>query len=107
MPEVKFQLKGVFEFDWDEGNQDKNRQKHDVSQKECEEVFNNRPLKIFPDRKHSRVEVSFLVLGTTHKGRQLSIFFTFRDSKVRVISASQQSRKERGYYEKYKTNSAI
>ena len=46
-------MKQPSEFDWDEGNRDKNWRKHKVEWKECEEVFANEPIKIFKDIRHS------------------------------------------------------
>ena len=68
-------------FDWDEHNTDKNRNKHGVEPGECEEVFFNQPLLVVGDSGHSLV------------------VFTLRDTKIRVISARDMSRKERAVYE--------
>jgi len=95
----------IVEFDWDRGNRDKNYQKHKVSFKEAEDVFFNRPLKVFKDKKHSQVEERFIALGKSDSGRKLFITFTIRRNKLRVISARDQSRKERKIYEKKQTYS--
>lgn len=87
-------------FDWDKGNLDKNLKKHKVYFKEAEEIFFNKPLKIFPDRNHSIREKRFAALGVTNRKRKLTIVFTLRGEKIRVISARDQSRKERSEYEK-------
>jgi len=87
-------------FDWDQGNIEKNFKKHGVHHKEAEEVFFNRPLKIFPDRKHSQEEERFLALGITNLKRMLTIIFTIRYDEVRIISVRDQNRKERTIYEK-------
>ncbi len=89
-------------FDWDEGNIDKNKLKHGVDFRECEEVFFNRPLKIFPDKKHSGNERRLAALGITDLERKLAIVFTLRKNKIRIISARDQSRKERRIYEEKK-----
>lgn len=86
-------------FDWDEGNREKNLDKHGVSLKECEEVFFNTPFKIAEDPKHSQKEKRYSILGKTDKERFLSIVFTIRKEMIRVISARNQSRKERRQYE--------
>lgn len=88
-------------FDWDAGNARKSVDKHDVSQAEAEQVFFNEPLLIVPDPKHSTAEQRIHALGRTDDGRLLHITFTLRDNetKIRVISARNMSRKERGYYE--------
>jgi|SRR3990167_2066120 len=87
-------------FDWDEGNITKNLAKHSVSVKECEEVFLNIPWVIYLDQKHSIKEKRYVILGKTNQGRQLQIVFTIRTVIIRVISARNQSRKERRLYEK-------
>ena len=87
-------------FDWDKGNIDKNWRRHKVSFKECEEVFLNQPLLLNFDKKHSRKEIRFQVLGKTNKGRKLFLVFTIRGKKIRVISGRDQNKKERRRYEK-------
>lgn len=87
-------------FDWDAGNKDKNWSKHKVEAKEAEEVFTNKPLKVYPDLHHSHKEQRFLALGQTNKRRLLTIIFTIRNKHIRIISARDQSRKDRRVYEK-------
>ncbi len=82
-------------FDWDKGNLTKNWDKHKVHSKEIEEIFFNKPVKIFPDKKHSLKEKRFLALGVTDKTKFLSIIFTIRADKIRIISARKQNKKER------------
>lgn len=86
-------------FQWDPANAEKNWISHKVSQLECEEVFFNQPILIFEDTKHSYVEVRNYVLGKTNAGRKLLIVFTVRKGLIRVISARDMSKKERGIYE--------
>lgn len=96
------------EFEWDRGNKDKNWLKHKVGFREVEEAFFNRPLKILFDTKHSQKESRFVAFGVSSKGRRLVLVFTVRNQKIRVISARNQSRKERNFYEsKTKSNSKI
>ena len=87
-------------FEWDKGNADKNLRKHNVTNKETEELFLNRPLKIFEDAKHSVEEQRFVVYGVTNLGRKLTLVFTIRRQKIRIISARNQNKKERITYEK-------
>ena len=89
------------DFDWDAGNETKNRDKHGVEQIEAEQIFFNTPLLISEDSKHSSDESRYYALGITDKGRLLLIVFTKRSDKIRVISARDMSRKERRNYEKY------
>jgi uncharacterized DUF497 family protein len=86
-------------FEWDAGNFEKNWERHQVSAAECEQVFFQRPVLIARDRKHSRGETRYAALGQTAGGRRLTIVFTIRDTRVRVISARAMSRRERRMYE--------
>lgn len=86
-------------FDWDKGNKEKNWKKHRVDFQESEEIFFNKPLEIFSDEKHSGKEKRFLAYGTTNKNRKLTVVFTLRKGKIRIISARDQNRKERKIYE--------
>ena len=86
-------------FDWDEGNKQKNWERYWVDYRECEEVFFNKPLLIGDDINHSFQERRYYILGQTDIGRALFLVFTVRNNKIRVISARDQSRKERKIYE--------
>ncbi len=88
-------------FDWDAGNARKSVEKHDVSQAEAEQVFFNEPLLMVPDERHSAEERRIHALGRTDDGRLLHTTFTLRhdETKIRVVSARDMSRKERNYYE--------
>jgi uncharacterized protein len=86
-------------FEWDTGNRDKNWEKHQVANSECEEVFFNLPLLLQPDEAHSLTEARYYVLGQTNAGRRWFIVFTIRDEKIRIISARDMSKRERTIYE--------
>ena len=90
--------KSVLEFEWDKGNIDKNK-KHNVEDKEAEEVFLDERKKIFKDRLHSGGEERFRVIGKTKKGRLLFVVFTKRKNKIRIISARNINKKEVYLYE--------
>jgi uncharacterized DUF497 family protein len=83
------------DFDWSNGNIVKNLLKHNVTVREAEAVFCNKPLYIAPDVQHSTNEERFLAFGQTFENRKLFIAFTMRDVRVRVISARDLSRQER------------
>ena len=90
--------KSVFEFEWDKGNIGKNK-KHNVEDKEAEEVFLDLKKKIFKDHLHSNGEERSRVVGETKKGRLLLVVFTMRKSKIRIISARNINKKEVYLYE--------
>ena len=92
-------LRESFEFEWDVGNREKNLLKHRVSNAECEETFfdpHKRILKeVFRLGGQGR-ERRYVMIGRTKAERGLFIVFTFRGGRVRVISARDLNRKERG-----------
>jgi uncharacterized protein len=88
-------------FDWNDGNNRKSADKHEVSQAEAESVFFNDPLIVVEDAKHGEREPRFHALGKAAQNRLLHISFTLRQNgtMVRVISARDMHRKERKAYE--------
>ena len=93
-------LENIIGFDWDEGNLYKNEKKHNVIWQEIEEIFFNKGLLILEDIKHSKSECRCFAYGKTDKGKKLTVVFTIRSNKIRVISARNMSKKERLNYEK-------
>src|SRR3990172_7695096 len=94
-------LEGIVGFEWDGGNSRKSEDKHGVSQAEAEQMFFNQPLLVSGDVKHSAAEARFHALGKTDAGRLLHVTFTIRQmgTRIRVVSARDMHRKERGRYE--------
>ncbi|OGK19386.1 hypothetical protein A3D80_00645 [Candidatus Roizmanbacteria bacterium RIFCSPHIGHO2_02_FULL_40_13b] len=87
-------------FEWDDGNINKSLDKHKIYHKEAEEAFFNKPIKIYKDIKHSQIEKRYYLLGITNHRKYLYITFTLRNSRIRVVSARKQSKKEKELYEK-------
>jgi len=92
-------IKESVEFQWDKGNINKNL-KHNVADKEAEEIFGSGRKVVSKDEKHSLKEERYMLWGKTNVGRKLTVFFTLRKNKVRIISARDMSRKEDIAYEK-------
>ena len=95
------------EFEWDEGNLDKNYKKHGVTPEEVEEVFLDENLGIVPDIKHSGSEVRLIALGKTKNDRSLFVVFTNRKEKIRIVSVRRMHRKEVLKYERAKNNTKV
>jgi uncharacterized protein len=98
----KFDFSKVIGFEWDKGNKEKNKLKHNVETNESEEIFLNDPIFEY-DTSHSQEEDRFLAFGITDKKRLLIISFTIRGNKkdkIRIISSRDQHKKEREYYKK-------
>jgi uncharacterized DUF497 family protein len=53
---------------------------------------------MFFDEKHSQTENRYLILGKTNQERFLTVIFTIRKNKIRVISARDMKRKEKSIY---------
>ena len=88
-------LEGYQGFQWDKGNSSKSWLKHEVTPGEAEQVFFNGPF-LFDDTKHSGGERRLLAFGKTDDNRCLLIAFTIRETRIRVISARNMNKKERG-----------
>jgi hypothetical protein len=71
-------------FEWDEGNRE-HIARHRISPREAEEVILRDPLDI--ELQHEGVEERLLHLGETARGRILQIVTTWRQGRVRVLSA--------------------
>jgi uncharacterized DUF497 family protein len=89
-----------YEFEWDQGNQTKNADKHGILTHETEEVFKSGlalPLgvQIQPPVNEQRLGI----IGPTFSGRLLQVVFVLREGRVRIISARPAHRKERKQYE--------
>jgi len=87
-------------FEWDEANRSKNAIRHGVEWWECEQVFFNIPLVINDDVFHGDEE-RFVCLGKTDAGRRLFLAFTVRGELIRIISARDMTKGERGIYHEY------
>ena len=90
----------VFEFEWDKGNQFKNKDKHRVEDTEIEEVFKIKKfiplgIQISPKVEEKR----YGLIGITNKEKILQVVFTIRNNRIRPISARPAHKKERTQYE--------
>jgi len=95
-------------FDWDEGNIDKNWDKHRVHHLECEEIFFNEPIVTKVEKRGVSQEERVSALGVTNEGRFLFVVFTIRRGGIRVISARDMNKKEgKIYHEKNKKHPEI
>ena len=88
-------------FDWDDANAHKNRENHQVTPEEAEDVFFHEPLVVRSDVRHSRTEKRYYALGQTGGGRRLFVVFTIRRKLIRVISARDMNRNESEIYARY------
>lgn len=92
------------QFEWDKGNIDKSIKKHGVTNDEAEQIFINKPTVFLESERHLTKEKRYIVLGKSEHGKLLSVIFTIRNIKVRIISARAMSKKERRLYAHKESN---
>ena len=86
-------------FEWDKHKAHWNLRAHGVSFAEATTVFAD-PLSItIPDPDHSMMEMRFVDLGLSLRGRLLVVSYTERSNRIRLISARLATRNERRRYE--------
>ena len=83
------------EFDWDKANR-KHIARHLVSTDEAEQAVNNDPLDL--EMQTESGEERLVQLGETDKHRILLVVTTWRNSKVRVITAFDAPKQLRDFY---------
>ncbi len=87
------------EFEWHPLKAAANLRKHNVSFDEAKSIFGDRKHLQVPDRDHSYEELRYLAIGRSEEGRLLTLVFTERGSKLRLISARIAEPWERREYE--------
>ncbi len=92
-------LEGNLEdFDWDAGNQTKNR-KHGVEDEDIEALLGHPVLLAGRIIQPRHDEPRWLLLGRDQRGRRLALIFTRRGDRLRPISCRPMRRTERQVYE--------
>ncbi len=86
-------------FDWDEAKAEANLTKHGVSFDEAATVFDDPFAVDLYDVEHSGDEERFVTIGRSTTARLLSVFYTEREDKTRLISARPMTRQEQREYE--------
>ena len=86
-------------FVWDREKEELNIKKHAVSFIEAIEVFKDAHRKIFLDKRHSLTEERMFCIGLV-KGKFLTVRFTYRLEKIRIIGAGYWRKGEDYYHEK-------
>jgi uncharacterized protein len=90
---------GKLEFEWHPPKAAANLKKHKVSFDEAKTVFGDKRHLEVTDREHSFDEMRHLAIGRSEKGRILTLAFTERAAKIRLISARVAEPWERREYE--------
>ena len=76
-----------YDFEWDEGNEEKLLLRHSVRAEEVEQVFYNRP-------QVRRIADGYIAVGRTDSGRWLHVVFEVRGGRIRSYSARNLTPRE-------------
>jgi uncharacterized DUF497 family protein len=87
------------EFEWDEEKAISNLKKHRVSFEEAATIFNDPRISTISDPDHSETEERYISLGKSVIMRLLSVIHTFREERIRLISARKATKAEKTTYE--------
>jgi uncharacterized protein len=89
----------MIEFEWDAEKARTNQRKHRIRFKEAATVFDDPTGITVFDPDHSDDEERYITIGCSTPGRLLMVAHTDRGNKIRIISAREATRMERGAYE--------
>ena len=86
-------------FEWDEAKNEANQEKHGISFEEAQKAFLDANRVIALDKTHSGHEKRFYCMGYV-TGGVLTVRFTFRSGKIRIIGAGFWRKGKKVYEEK-------
>lgn len=87
-------------FEWDKEKAAVNLEKHGISFEEASTVFADSLSLTINDPLHSWEEQRFVTIGESVEEEILVVVYTQRDTKIRIISAREATRRERRDYER-------
>ena len=86
-------------FEWDHEKAASNLEKHGITFEEASTVFKDSLSLTINDLLHSVGEQRFVTIGESAEREVLVVVHTQQDTKIRIISAREATRKERRDYE--------
>ncbi|HLE56734.1 MAG TPA: BrnT family toxin [Rhodothermia bacterium] len=86
-------------FEWDSVKAWQNKAKHGVTFEEAQTVFRDPLGGIIDDPLHSMDEQRLLLIGMSDRQRLITVMFTEKGDRIRLISARLVTRAERRNYE--------
>lgn len=95
---MRFSIVSESTFEWDENKNKLNQRKHGISFEEAQFAFLDHNRIIARDLEHSKKEDRFYCFGMVD-GEIITIRFTYRNNKIRIIGAGYW-RKGKQIYEK-------
>ncbi len=90
------------EFEWDEDKNSVNQRKHGISFEEAAEVFSY-PMYETVDTRFEYGEVRLIGIGRNNQLIILTVVYTEREARIRIISARRASKQEEKFYYEYCT----
>ena len=85
------------EFEWDEAKAESNLKKHGISFDDGAEALQDKHVVIYEDARRDYGELRWVGTGNSHEG-VLTVVFTRRDDRTRIISARKANTDERHDY---------
>lgn len=89
------------EYEWDPEKDRRNQRRHGVSFAEASTVFLDPHAATVGDDRYAFEEFRFRTTGYTMANRLIIVAHTDRGERIRIISAREVTRKERGQYEQH------
>ena len=89
------------DFEWDPRKASANRRKHGVDLADVTSVFEDEQALTVKDEISAVDEPRFLTLGRDLLGRLLVVTYTWRDERIRLISARRATSAERRQYREW------
>ena len=87
------------QFEWDPAKDRRNRLLHRVAFTEAATVFGDPLASTIEDPDHSTSEARYLTTGRTRRERVVIVSHTYRDHRIRIISARLATKTECNVYE--------
>lgn len=86
-------------FEWDESKALSNLEKHGVSFEEGKSVLCDPMSLTIADSDHSEIEERWIDIGMTSFGRLVTVWYTERDDRIRIIGCRNSTPREVSAYE--------
>lgn len=93
---------GRVEFEWEDFKAQENFEKHGVLFSEAMSSFQDENGLISKDFKHSIYESRYYFIGLSKSNRVLTVYYTYREGKIRIIGAAEWRKHRKVYYERAK-----
>jgi len=87
------------EFEWDDEKAKSNYKKHGISFDEAATIFNDPRIATISDPDHSEDEERYVSIGKSIIMRIISVIHTYREKRIRLISARKATKAEKKTYE--------